>query len=496
MNFEEFLFLNSEIEHNVRAIVRLQMTKDKLEKRLDKSNDTLIENLDKKIQVNKELIQQYLKRTYITIGYEEIEENISKLVQQLVNEYDVTKGFKENYFKGLSELEKANAKDENKVLKEKSDEEGIDKDIDEDIEDDIDEDIEEDIDDENDKTKIKYTVEDDKYNIEKENVFAEIPMKIYEHDSDKMKQIYGDDYSEIFKDIDKTKIKYHDPRLLLFLWQKMGKEVANEYLKEFSKKENADKSKLPYEMTYDMKKINNNKTLSKKEKKMLLKIAKKNKNVAVVEQDKKKTVRRVLAGFAAGILALGTSIGLLSKNEENKFLEQGKGTEYNNTEEPKKGDDFSEKYKVSLDDINNELGEELDTEKEKLEIGSGQAKKLLKEFKLGDTLYLGEGINYSEDSMGGGRKGETGVTPWRPAGGYEINGISILDAENNIVTFSVDQKDLSVLEYIKNNLPKNGRVAFHINKLQDGKSKPTGWVESEKILEALNKKVRETEIER
>lgn len=497
MNFNEFLFLNSEIEHNVRAIVRLQMLKGKLENQIGESKNTLIGNIDKKIQINKELIQQYLKRSYITISYEDIEGNILKLVQQLLNEYDVTKSFKENYSKSLSEFEKVNVKDENKVVEEI---ENIEKDIEQGNEGDLRVDIEDGFDDEEEgKAKIKYVIENDKYYLEESSEFAEIPMKIYEYDLDKIKQIYGDDYDDIFKGVDIKRIKYHDPRLVLFLWQKMGKEVANEYLTEFAKGKKADKSKLSYEITYDMKKISNNKTLSKKERKMLVKMAKKNENVAILEQDNKKILGRVLAGVAAGIFGIGASLGLLTQKEETKSLKMGNKIEKENAEESSKENEpskFSDKYKVPSEDIEKELDDVLSAEVKGLEIKSEQAQKLLKEFKLGDTLYLQEGINYSENSMGGGRKGETGVTPWRPAGDYEVNGVSILDVENNILTFSVEQKGLNVVEYIKKNLPENGRVAFHISKLQDGDSRPTGWVESDKILEALAKKVLESEIER
>ena len=328
MNLKDFLFFNSEIEHNVRAIVRLQMIKEKMGKQLNKSDSILVENIDKKLKINRDLIQQYLNRSYITVDYEDIESYILKIVQKLLDEYDATKSYKENYSKVLLELENVSLKDENMVDKEIEDNEI--KNDEEDIEDDFDNK-------KNDKTKIEYTVENDKYNIEEDGIFTGIPIKIYGYDSNKLKQIYCDDYDDIFKEVDKEKIKNHDPRLLFFLWQKIGKKASNEYLKEFSKGKDADKSKLSYEMIYNMKKIKNNKVLSKKEKKMLLKIARKNKNVAIVEQDKKKNFKRLLAGVVSGLFVFCTGDSLAVNKGEIKSLKQGEKIEYDNYRNLKTG---------------------------------------------------------------------------------------------------------------------------------------------------------------
>lgn len=152
---------------------------------------------------------------------------------------------------------------------------------------------------------------------------------------------------------------------------------------------------------------------------------------------------------------------------------------------------FTDRYKLTEEQKEQytESKQESETEKENL-------KEKIEQLKLGDVLSLKEGFNYAESSLGQGKKGKIGNIPWRPAGEYEINGVSIIDSNNKIVTYAFDKEGLNIKEYIENNLPENGKIAFHVNYLKDGKKKPTGWIVGDEIYEALKEQNAEIVNER
>ena len=257
---------------------------------------------------------------------------------------------------------------------------------------------------------------------------------------------------------------------------------------------NADKESLNYRMIYSISDIQDNKGLSNKEKRKMLKVISSNKYVSEIDNEKEKKSKKILSRIGliaiglAGILGIST---VFNKKETKQLAASNKipaidvddrDNELDNNKfstNSKETTDFVDRYKVSTEDIEVASQNKTKTDIQKIE------EEALKQFKLGDSIELGEGINYTEDSMGRGEKGETGVTPWRPAGQYEINGISILNSDNEIVTYVVDKPGVLVQEYIKNNKPEGGKVAFHITQLKDDEKNPTGWVEAETIYKAI-----------
>ena len=327
-------------------------------------------------------------------------------------------------------------------------------------------------------------------------------------------KIYGDDYKEIISKISNKKVKkYYDPNLLKILYNKFGKGVAIQYLQELSKGKKANKDILPYEITYDIKNIKKNKDIkTKKELKRMLKIARKNKNVATIIDDKTKKFKKGIVGLLAtaiGITATSSTIGMLNEGQKNVEKNAISDTEVPGTithdektdnstiiaseERENKGDNtsWSDSIKVDSNTTTNYANKQIDN-----------LIKNLESFKLGDSVSLKEGINYTENSLGEGKQGETGVQ-YRPAGDYIVNGVSIINPsknqivtysnmnlETNVVTISIPgegktiDKNFNLNEWLKSNLKEGMEVKFHIDK--DG-TKPTGWIDSSNIIKALEK---------
>lgn len=511
MNLNEYLNSNPEIQHNVKAIIRLQLQKDKINQNTNyNGKEQEIKKIDDKIKINMDLLKQFVKTSYEEVSVDEIQTEMIKLKDKSGNDYDKTQSYKYNYNKALNELE-FNMEDKKIEL----DDEIYNDDNTQDLDDTSDEieDIEDfEIDNEEneevnpDITNIKYDSKSDMYFIDTPDGNSEvknISMNLYEMKESRLRKLYGEDYDDIFNKISENNIKKYDARLLFLLWEKMGKEEAINYLDEFSKGKNADKSKLNYTMKYDIGNVKKNKDLSKKEKKQLLKITKRNKYVAKTGKVKEKKSKKILA--RAGLVALGLTslIGATASIREDTKKEALINKNISNTIEPKTDNNnnkfvenkdnvttstnFKDKYKVpstNIEKTDNAINNYVNTKNKEHD-------EAMKQFKLGSILELGEGINYTEDSMGCGEKGEIGVTPWRPAGQYEVNGISILNEKNEIVTYEINKTDISVQDYIKSNMPKGGKVSFHIMQLKNGEKRPTGWVESEVIYKALDEKYKE-----
>ena len=516
MNIKEYVLRNPAIEHYIRAIVRLNMLKKRIEngtyklRSLDSKKE--IEGIDEKINANLELLKKYVANSYENVEYNELLEGINKLGNSISEKYDGTKSFKENFYNQLENMENDIETDIDKESKDslltddKDDKEKDDSEKDDEEKDDEGMEIDETIN-TVDKLTINYSLKDDAFTCDApdcETEIKKVPFKLYENNVEDQKRIYGDDYNFIFGEFDEKQLKYMDSRLVFLLWQKMGKEEAKNYLSEFVKGKDADKSKLNYEMVYDVNDIKNETELSKEEKKHLLKVIKHNQYVSENYKNKERNKLRIFSRIGAGFLALLAGIGIgagirnlkqetLKSGNERRISSSDLGDNENpeNPDNPDK-DDFSNRYKVDNQDLEIITDGGNGTKEDKI------YEEAMKQFKIGNSLELGEGINYSEDSMGRGAKGETGVTPWRPAGTYEVNGISILNSNNEIVTYAIDKTGLSVQDYIKANMPEGGRVAFHIMQLKDGQKRATGWVESEAIYKAVveNYKQQQNAMER
>ena len=283
MNIKEYVLRNPAIEHNIRAVVRLNMLKKRIEngtyklRNLDSKKE--IEGIDEKINANLELLKKYVANSHEDVDYNELLEGINKLGNSISEKYDGTKSFKENFYNQLENMENDIATDIDKGSKDaildddKDDKEKDDSEKDDEEKDDEETEIDETIN-TVDKLTINYSLKDDAFICDApdcETEIKKVPFKLYENNVEDQKRIYGDDYNFIFGEFDEKQLKYMDSRLVFLLWQKMGKEEAKNYLSEFVKGKDADKSKLNYEMVYDVNDIKNETELSKEEKKHLLK---------------------------------------------------------------------------------------------------------------------------------------------------------------------------------------------------------------------------------
>ncbi len=149
-----------------------------------------------------------------------------------------------------------------------------------------------------------------------------------------------------------------------------------------------------------------------------------------------------------------------------------------------KQNSFKENLKVSQDVI--------DAGKEKFE--NTKLENSIYNFKLGDTVELGEGIKYSESSDGKGRQGEIGSIPWRPVGEYIIDGIAVLNDKNEIINYVYNEPGVSVKDFLEENSSINTHNAYHIStipKKGEKKGAQTGWAQENEIRESLVKKYNE-----
>ena len=366
------------------------------------------------------------------------------------------------------------------------------------------------------KEKLIIIVNNKGYLISGINQYKEINPYLLEKEKQQNieEKIYGDDYKEIISKMANKKVKkYYDPNLLKILYNKFGEEVAIQYLQELSKGKKANKDILPYEITYDIKNIKKNKDIkTKKQLKRMLKIARKNKNIATVIDDKTKKLKKGIVGLlatAVGITATSSTIGMLNEGQKNVEKNAISDTEvpgtithdektdnstiiaYEERESKEDNTSWSDSIKVDSNTTTNYAKKQID-----------DLIKSLESFKLGYSVSLEEGVNYTENSLGEGKQGETGVQ-YRPAGNYIVNGVSIInpsnnqivtysnmDLEANVVTISIPgegktiDKNFNLNEWLKSNLKEGMEVKFHIDK--DG-TKPTGWIDSSNIIKALEK---------
>lgn len=317
-------------------------------------------------------------------------------------------------------------------------------------------------------------------------------------------EFYGEDYQEIMDSISNKKAqKSYDPNLLKILYNKLGKSAALKYLQELSNGKLADKASLPYEITYDIKSIKKNKQLNTRKKlKSMIKIVRRNRYVAnVIDINRKRALKSgITALLAAGMATLTSGQAIINNTndktdnckEQNNTLSDSILTEENETQAQKETQEESKKEFV--DSIKIDKNNNVDIAQKRID----ETLNKLKEFELGDKVNLEEGVNYTEDSLGGGDSGTIGKIQWRPAGDYVVNGVSIIDSSNNeIITYSFgnDQNgnkdsNFNLNKYLKENVKKGMEIKFHIDK--DG-TKPTGWIDSSNIIKSLEMEKKQNE---
>lgn len=349
--------------------------------------------------------------------------------------------------------------------------------------------------------RLKIFVNDKGYCIEGATEPKEINYNLLNRDkkSEIEKYFYDRDYKEIMERLDNKRVrKSYDPNLLKILYNNMGKDVAVKYLQELSKGRKANKENLPYDITYDIKSLKRNQSLkTKRQLRDMLKIVRRNKYVAnIIDRDRKRLKYGIVGLLAAGVGVISNVQGITNSNGNNPQELLGTTKEYTDSITPEKNEEqiqdeektkFAESIKVDSADNIDLAQKQIDDLLNKLE-----------EFNLGNKVNLEEGVNYTEDSLGGGNSGTVGKIQWRPAGDYIVNGVSIINpSTNEIVTYSFGNDEngnkdpnFSLNKYLRENVKKGMKVKFHIDK--DG-TKPTGWIDSSKIVNSLEKEENQNE---
>lgn len=349
--------------------------------------------------------------------------------------------------------------------------------------------------------RLKIFVNDKGYCIEGATEPKEINYNLLNRDkkSEIEKYFYDRDYKEIMERLDNKRVrKSYDPNLLKILYNNMGKDVAVKYLQELSKGRKANKENLPYDITYDIKSLKRNQSLkTKRQLRDMLKIVRRNKYVAnIIDRDRKRLKYGIVGLLAAGVGVISNVQGITNSNGNNPQELLGTTKEYTDSITPEKNEEqiqdeektkFAESIKVDSADNIDLAQKQIDDLLNKLE-----------EFNLGNKVNLEEGVNYTEDSLGGGNSGTVGKIQWRPAGDYIVNGVSIINpSTNEIVTYSFGNDEngnkdpnFSLNKYLRENVKKGMEVKFHIDK--DG-TKPTGWIDSSKIVNSIEKEENQNE---
>lgn len=319
-----------------------------------------------------------------------------------------------------------------------------------------------------------------------------------------------------------------DKNLVSFINEVFGKEKAREYVKQWERGLFASKNQLAYTINYDFSKVNNDideqKNIEESQKR-LHKVLKRSKKLISIRDfklnkfnklpkgtnGKKRFLKRTVSLFFAQLLGISGAAGLLNEGSEkneninNRNFLISDNLEYNsednykikedkiqfiekNTDNKKYDLGVLEKYKLSIEQIEKNVDKN-DSEVKENTINKKEVDDF--DIKMGSVLKLENGIKYSADSRDIQRDYKIGSLEWRPSGNYEINGVSILNKDNQIVDFSIDDDELDIKDFIEKNLENGGRISYHINYIKDGEKHPTGWVDADEIYAMLERQRKE-----
>lgn len=300
-----------------------------------------------------------------------------------------------------------------------------------------------------------------------------------------------------------------DFKLLSVICNVLGENAAKRYINELEKGIFGNKRKLGYSVVYDFK-VEDNTQFSDKRKNNLynslkkqLKKSKKLIKIANLDKKNKNGLKRTIAGFSAGIFGFLGTIGFVNATSKDNNIEDlkllnaalnysdnDKGISDNNNEMKKEVflssivvNNYKESNKMDV----NYIHEESDT-------------KLQEYLNLGQVIDVKSGLKYYENSRNIGNNGIVSETSYRKPGQYEVNGVSVLNEQNEIVDYIMmediedNEQKYDIQEFIESKLPKGGRVSYHLNYIDNNEKKPTGWVNAEEINLMLQNKQQEKNI--
>lgn len=314
-------------------------------------------------------------------------------------------------------------------------------------------------------------------------------------------------FFNIFDGFNPEKIKNYDAKLIAILYSKFsevygdqakGVEACRAYLKQLELGKNADKSKLPYTIKYNLKSIfksqfNDGKKLSFINKIRFLKMIKANRYVATVEPE-----RRINKRWVALLAALGIGAGALAlhsgktQNEqhiqkENKnaivdTLEEQATKETIVQSSSKQQNQWNEE---SIEKENNswslsqetlkEIQEHMNKFKENQE---NLNKNNQEELKFGSVMKLKEGLQFTE-SVFGGRVGTVGEESSPKEGFYVIDHVAEISDTAVSNRYGLSGK-------IEKN-DENSKQYFHVSYVEGAKT----LEEAQKIIDEQNKNIKD-----
>ena len=333
-----------------------------------------------------------------------------------------------------------------------------------------------------DKMKIVYRGDKNKYYIEDNGVKKVFDAEILKNKKakmqylkddftkDELKYIFGDDYEDTMKRMVKAKI---DPQLLSILSEK-SLDYAKSYVDEFAKGETEEEKDLPYSMTYnlkDMRKEKENTKLSFFDRIKMSIMAKKNEKAKVAEYIPDTKSRKWLIFPIVGTLAAGGIYALDKGSEKDKNTERPTITPIVDTVEPTTTKTTDENQPTINPDENNIIENE-DNNKEDVTL------------KLGSRVYMKEGISYAETSSQTGKNAKIGDFSWRPQGEYTVDRMALYLNGSLIANIGTEGTNIdeAVKQYAEqyNVEPSQIVQKAHICVLE-GHGGPTGWINMDEM---------------
>ena len=347
--------------------------------------------------------------------------------------------------------------------------------------------------------KIKRSIEEKRYNDEKLAL-----TKIGEHDKRAWYQIFS-----------KIKDWINDRRI-----EKLKAESEEQHLKNIQEIEMMYTKSVPNTVQQPIRKVKSINTTKE--------LLDTNKEKTIANGDKKRCFTRIGAGALAGLVAIGTAVGMISKNtnakEGKNFNSIEETNDYTSTKNTNIED--TEKQSEVLDvDVNTDILETSDTTYDLTEpvtefnyatqnstepvqnstksSNFRNALQVPKEYTdltgldetvcIGDDVELSEGMTFYQSSRHDeqDKKGTIGDDA-TPAGKFEVTGIATLDDKNNIIEYYVLGADknekISISQFARDNMDVKGSTLLHIARItDDGEIQARGWITMEDSIKVCQK---------
>lgn len=318
-----------------------------------------------------------------------------------------------------------------------------------------------------------------------------------------------------------------DKKLVCFIYEVFGKKAVTKYIRQWEKGFWGDKKQLPFTIRYDFSILGSE---MEKEKNVIMnknrldKIIKRNKKLSVVDEktaglngrNRKGSIKKKDNFFKRTVAVIKEILGIndnsremLGNGRRNNVKMISEKSNIYELNEFKRDEANSERAYVtkietisrrsfnntgSRNEINNELIRtwlEKGREQRNQEIAATAIENVAEAQQkqglcIGNIIKINEPIAYSADSRDKEKNFRIGTFEWRPFGEYEINGVSVINKDNQIINYSMNNKELDVKEFVKSNMQDGGRVNYHISYVMGRDKQPTGWVADTDIYKLMD----------